>query len=93
MPEIETGIANNERVEVKSGLSGESQVITTWASQLKDNVLVEVKGSEEGSGGKDTKTGDVQTQESEEAGLPELSDTQKLNFEMEARITQSDADR
>lgn len=91
--EIETGIANNERVEVKSGLSGESQVITTWASQLKDNVLVEVKGSEEGSGGKDTKTGDVQTQESEEAGLPELSDTQKLNFEMEARITQSDADR
>ena len=91
--EIETGIANNERVEVKSGLSGESQVITTWASQLKDNVLVEVKGSEEGSGGKDTKTGDVQTQESEEAGLPELSDTQKLNCEMEARITQSDADR
>lgn len=44
--QIETGIANNESVEVKSGLTRDSQVIITWASQLKDGSDVKLKGEE-----------------------------------------------
>lgn len=42
--QIETGITNNESVEVKSGLTRDSQIITTWAAQLKDGSDVKVKG-------------------------------------------------
>ena len=41
--EIETGITNNETVEVKSGLTKDSQIITTWASQLKDGAEVKLR--------------------------------------------------
>lgn len=44
--EIETGITNNETVEVKSGLTKDSQVITTWASQLKDGAEVKLRDAE-----------------------------------------------
>ena len=44
--QIETGITNNESVEVRSGLTVDSQVITTWTSQLKDGAAVKIKASE-----------------------------------------------
>lgn len=44
--EIETGITNNETVEVKSGLTKDSQIITTWASQLKDGAEVKLRDAE-----------------------------------------------
>ena len=45
--EIETGITNNETVEVKSGLTKDSQIITTWASQLKDGAEVKLRDAVE----------------------------------------------
>lgn len=45
--EIETGITNNETVEVKSGLTKDSQIITTWASQLKDGAEVKLRDTAE----------------------------------------------
>lgn len=45
--EIETGITNNETVEVKSGLTKDSQIITTWASQLKDGAEVKLRDAAE----------------------------------------------
>ena len=45
--EIETGITNNETVEVKSGLTKDSQIITTWASQLKDGAEVKLRDATE----------------------------------------------
>ncbi len=81
---IETGIANSENVEVKSGLSPESKVITTWASQLKDGTPVRLKEEESGSRGT---TGEAD-EAPEAASVSELTDTQRLNTEIEARITQ-----
>ncbi len=46
--QIETGITNNESVEVQSGLTVDSQVITTWTSQLKDGAAVKIKAAETG---------------------------------------------
>lgn len=45
--EIEAGITNNETVEVKSGLTKDSQIITTWASQLKDGAEVKLRDAAE----------------------------------------------
>ncbi len=38
--DIETGIADEEVVEVLSGLTADSKIITSWASQLKDGAPV-----------------------------------------------------
>lgn len=106
--QIEAGITNNESVEVKSGLTEDSQVITTWASQLKDGSEVKVKGEETGAqqpesteteseAGEDN--GDVQENaedgvsleseaDAEEAAFADISDTQRLNQSIEARIMQ-----
>lgn len=46
--QIETGITNNEEVEVKSGLTGKSQVIVNWASKLKDGAEVKLKDAVQG---------------------------------------------
>ena len=51
--EIETGITNNETVEVKSGLTKDSQIITTWASQLKDGAEVKLREAEKGTSAND----------------------------------------
>lgn len=42
--EIETGITNNTDVEVKSGITKDSEIITTWAAQLRDGADVRLKG-------------------------------------------------
>ena len=84
--EIETGITNNENVEVKSGLTRDSQVITTWASQLKDGSSVKVKEGESGAAGSGTDT-DGAADDAE----AEMSDTQRLNEYIEARATQQNA--
>ncbi len=96
--EIETGITNNERVEVKTGLTKESQVITTWASQLKDGSNVKEKSEkdsmEQGAGSTDNgkkQSESTQAKESEEAGITEISDTKRLDLEMQARIMQPEA--
>ena len=106
--QIETGIANAESVEVKSGLTKDSQVITTWASQLKDGSDVKLKGEdagtqqpenaetesgagEEGGGGQENAEEGVSLEsetEAEEAAMADISDTQRLNQSIEARIMQ-----
>ena len=44
---IEAGIYDDEWLEVKSGLTGEETVLTTWTSELSDGTPVRIKGSEE----------------------------------------------
>ena len=44
--DIETGIFNNETMTVISGITGESNLITTWATGLRDGAVVSVKGAE-----------------------------------------------
>lgn len=100
--QIETGLANNESVEVKSGLTKDSQIITTWASQLKDGSDVKLKGEETGTQqpeNVETESGDEQENaeegvsleseaDAEEAAMADISDTQRLNQSIEARIMQ-----
>lgn len=85
---IETGITNNENVEVKSGLTMDSRVITTWASQLKDGSDVKIKEETGGAGQPQDTNAGSETEELEEASVSELTDTQRLNHEIETRITQ-----
>lgn len=37
---IETGLSDNENIEIKSGITTDSQIITSWSSKLKDGVGV-----------------------------------------------------
>lgn len=93
--QIETGITNNESVEVKSGLSADSQIIVTWASQLKDGSEVKTK---DGAGAKSSETDLKQDDDSanssaeavETASIDgaKLSDTARLNLSIENRIMQ-----
>lgn len=100
--QIETGITNNENVEVRSGLTKDSQVIVTWASQLKDGAEVKLKGStaaeekapaenasEETPAQEDTvtKSNDEAVEAASIEGT-ELSDTAKLSLSIEERIMQ-----
>lgn len=101
--QIETGIANAESVEVKSGLTKDSQIITTWAAQLKDGSDVRLKGEDAGAqkpenaeteSGADEENaeGDVSLEneaEAEEAAMTDISDTQRLNQSIETRIMQA----
>ena len=41
--EVETGITNNTDVEIKSGITKDSEIITTWAAQLRDGADVRLK--------------------------------------------------
>ena len=99
--EIETGITNNENVEVKSGLTNDSRVITTWASQLKDGSDVKEKGGasdantekdskkeNEANTGGELKEDENSPEELEEASAEEVTDTQRLNDSVEKRILQ-----
>lgn len=101
--QIETGITNNETVEVVSGLTGDSQVITTWASQLKDGSLVKLKTdkaadkADETAPSEDGVTEDADTEAVEAASIAdvevagfgtELTDTARLNLSIEERIMQ-----
>ncbi len=47
--DIVTGIADEEVIEIKSGLSADSKIITSWASQLKDGAKVYENQQEESS--------------------------------------------
>ena len=94
--QIETGITNNESVEVKSGLTADSQVIVTWAAQLKDGSPVKTKDSEPTPA--ETEEAPAQegavtesTQEAIEAASiadVEITDTAKLSLSIEERIMQ-----
>ena len=94
--QIETGITNNETVEVKSGLSADSQVITTWAAQLKDGSLVKTKDSVKAE--PETEEAPAQegaitesTEEAVEAASiadVEMTDTAKLSLSIEERSMQ-----
>lgn len=93
--QIETGITNNESVEVKSGLSEDSQIIVTWASQLKDGSEVKTKdGAGAQSKDADSQQDGAAVQSSEDAvetaslDGANLSDTAKLNLSIENRIMQ-----
>lgn len=101
--QIETGITNNETVEVVSGLTNDSQVITTWASQLKDGSLVKLKTdkaadkADEAAPSGDGVTEDADTEAVEAASIAdvdvagfgtELTDTARLNLSIEERIMQ-----
>lgn len=101
--QIETGITNNETVEIKSGLTADSQVIITWASQLKDGSLVKLKTdkaadkADEAAPSEDGVTEDADTEAVEAASIAdvevagfgtELTDTARLNLSIEERIMQ-----
>ncbi len=43
--DVVTGISDSDRIEITDGLSEQDQVITTWASQLRDGMEVVVEGS------------------------------------------------
>ena len=45
--EVEVGIYDSERVEIKSGLTGDELVISSWSSQLYEGSTVMLKGSSE----------------------------------------------
>ncbi len=120
--QVETGIANDECIEIKSGLTTDDEVITNWASQLKNGSEVKTQEekdagaaqpdteSEENTDGADT--GDADTDDAEEsaadsgvtlsgvsedteeeASIAELTDTERLNYNMENRITKTAAGR
>ncbi len=101
--EIETGLANEQSVEVKSGLTGESQVITTWAAQLKDGSYVKPKGESGTAAPQDDAKEDgeegagVIQEEKEEmpqaASAAGLTDTERLNLSVENRIMQENAEQ
>ncbi|MBR2530830.1 MAG: hypothetical protein IKE35_07400 [Lachnospiraceae bacterium] len=40
-----TGISDSDKIEITDGLTEQDKVITTWASQLRDGMEVEVEGS------------------------------------------------
>lgn len=42
--EVEVGLSNENTIEVKSGITADTQVITSWASDLRDGSLVKEKG-------------------------------------------------
>lgn len=46
---IETGLYDTEKIEVTGGLTGESHLITTWSSQLKDGSKVSLSAPEAAS--------------------------------------------
>lgn len=98
--QIETGITNNESVEVKSGLTKDSQVITTWTSQLKDGSDVKVKGQETGNNvpeGSEKEEDSVQAQEqtqgAEEASAAGVTDTERLRLSVENRVMQQNGEQ
>ena len=84
---IETGITNNESVEVKSGLTADSQVITTWAAQLKDGSEIRIKG-ETSKADADASGEEVQVSmaDGSEESDDEMTDTRKLSLSIEERI-------
>ncbi|MEY8354608.1 efflux RND transporter periplasmic adaptor subunit [Lachnospiraceae bacterium 54-53] len=48
--EIETGIYDSERIEIKTGLTNDSKIITSWSNELADGaeVLLEQQAAESG---------------------------------------------
>ncbi len=42
--DVVTGISDSDRIEITDGLSEQDRVITTWASQLRDGMEVEIEG-------------------------------------------------
>ncbi len=42
---VVTGISDSDKIEITDGLTEQDKVITTWASQLRDGMEVEVEGS------------------------------------------------
>ena len=43
---VETGLFDTENIEIKSGLTMDDQVLTTWTSELKEGTKVALAGSE-----------------------------------------------
>lgn len=54
--EVETGITNNTDVEIKSGITKDSEIITTWAAQLRDGADVRLKGDSEDTSAETSET-------------------------------------
>ncbi|HCD43795.1 MAG TPA: efflux RND transporter periplasmic adaptor subunit, partial [Lachnoclostridium sp.] len=44
---VTVGLANNEYMEVQSGITAEDQVVTTWTSELYDGSRVTLAGGNE----------------------------------------------
>ena len=49
--DIKTGIFDSSRMEVKSGLTGQEQVVKSWSSELYDGAKVRLPGESAGQGG------------------------------------------
>lgn len=46
---VETGIANDESIQILSGISKSDQIITTWNSNLADGAEIVLRGEESGA--------------------------------------------
>ena len=46
---METGLYDTDNIEIISGLGENASVITTWSSDLRDGLPIEVSGGESGS--------------------------------------------
>ncbi|MBO5094219.1 MAG: efflux RND transporter periplasmic adaptor subunit [Lachnospiraceae bacterium] len=68
---VQTGITENDMVEIKSGVTEDTMVITSWSSQLKDGTEVTLK-SEETEGAETEMSAETESTEAEtEAGRAE----------------------
>ena len=63
--EVEVGLYDSERAEIKSGLTGEELVISTWSSQLYEGSTVNLREEET-----ETETSDSPETEGTDASLP-----------------------
>lgn len=53
---VQTGITENDMVEVKSGITSDTMVITSWSSQMKDGTAVTLKQDGAEAEGENTET-------------------------------------
>lgn len=91
---IETGIANEKNVEIISGLSADTEVISTWASELKNGSLVKLKGEKAPDANAESETEvqegkltQVDTIDPETARDPHAHEVQELTLRTEVGLS------
>lgn len=64
--QVETGTADDEWIEIRSGIDPDTQVLTTWSSELYEGTKVRIKGETAAKGGETTSPEPDQTAENGE---------------------------
>lgn len=86
---VETGITDNEQVEIVSGLTADSKIIVNWASQLRDGSEVKLKEAAEPQATKTEETGTEDTDaEPENAGKEDAAkESEAASAEQDIYVT------